>query len=59
MVMTFTFVCHLQEQLSALIKSKKEKRRQAEIEKERLELEVIPYLLITVALVWKRERFSG
>jgi hypothetical protein len=42
MVMTFTLVCHLQEQLSALIKLKKEKQRQAEIEKERLELEVIP-----------------
>ncbi|KAJ6596868.1 RWD-domain-containing protein [Mycena vulgaris] len=37
--MTFTLVSHLREQLSVLVKTRAEKRRKAEMEKERLALE--------------------
>lgn len=39
--MTFTLVSHLREQLSALVKTRAERRRKEETEKERLAIEVI------------------
>ncbi len=45
MAMTFTLVSHLREQLSTLVRSRADKRRKEELEKERLALEVRPYLL--------------
>ena len=41
MAMTFTLVSHLQEELSKLIRSRVEKQRKQDSEKERLALEVI------------------
>jgi hypothetical protein len=41
MAMTFTLVSQLREQLSALVRSRAMQQREAEREKERLELEVI------------------
>jgi hypothetical protein len=38
--MTFTLVSHLREQLSALVKTRSERKRKEEMEKERLALEV-------------------
>ena len=40
MAMTFTLVSHLREQLTELVRSRVEKERRLEAEKERLELEV-------------------
>jgi hypothetical protein len=40
MAMTFTLVSHLREQLSHLVRARAEKRRQEDMERERLALEV-------------------
>lgn len=40
MAMTFTLVSHLREQLSEFVRSKAERKRHAEAEKERLVIEV-------------------
>ena len=40
MAMTFTLVSQLREELAALVRSRAEKRRKEEAEKERLALEV-------------------
>jgi hypothetical protein len=40
MAMTFTLVSHLREQLSDLVISRAENRKKAEMEKERLAIEV-------------------
>ncbi|KAJ7658838.1 hypothetical protein DFH06DRAFT_921723, partial [Mycena polygramma] len=39
MAMTFTLVSHLREQLAVLVKTRTERRRKEEVEKERLALE--------------------
>lgn len=41
MAMTFTLVSHLREQLSRLVRSREERRKKEEAEKERLALEVL------------------
>lgn len=43
MAMTFTLVSHLRELLSALIQTRAEQRKHAEMEKERLAIEVRHY----------------
>jgi len=42
--MTFTLVSHLREQLSVLVKTRSERRRKEEMEKERLAIEVFLYI---------------
>lgn len=46
MAMTFTLVSHLREQLTALVRSRVEKRLHEESEKERLALEVRSSLVL-------------
>jgi len=41
MAMTFTLVSHLREQLSRLVRSREERHKREEAEKERLALEVL------------------
>ena len=59
MAMTFTLVSHLREQLSRLVRSREERRKREEAEKERLALEVLslvqmPCVSLTV-LIRKRK----
>lgn len=47
MAMTFTLVSHLREQLSSLVRIRAENIARAEVEKERLALEVLNFELST------------